>query len=356
VCKSQGGSGALGNGAVVNDTLLFDRVSGPVKALDVARIAGCSETTIHRAFGLDTGISDLFREKIFSISKEIGYVRLDPYGKISKEFLTGKKTIYGTPEYNAELIISLKKSGLSINKISHASGISRRTLRRILLDNNVSTINPQTKFINGLSKARTLALKTLENKKTRFQLKVRSSETRNTIARIIKEYKKGRHIETLCHEYGLSKSIVWSYLGKSFAYKILKAKRIMPFKGAKDKIEINLKSKKYRYEKEMSANVLAYLHKTYPFSKVEPEHLTYKTHSSAGKKGFVCDFFIPDTNEVFEVKQRTTTSSNKALFGQIFVSQSCGYKVNVIFPDDVIISDSTRNILTKNNVDIHTIS
>ena len=196
VCKSQGGSGALGDWAVVSDTLLFDRVSGPVKALDVARIAGCSETTIHRAFGLDTGISDLFREKIFSISKEIGYVRSDPYAKISKEFLTGRKTIYGTPEYNAELIIKLRTNGLSVRKISHASGIGKQTLSKILSDNNVSTINLQTKFINGLSKARTIALKTLQNKKTRFQLKVRSSETRKTIARIIKEYKKGRHIKS----------------------------------------------------------------------------------------------------------------------------------------------------------------
>jgi len=341
---------------VVSDTLLFDRVSGPVKALDVARIAGCSETHIHRAFSLNSNISELFRDKIISISKEIGYVRSDPYGKISKEFLTGKKTNYGTPEYNAELITKLRKSGLSIREISHASGIGRHTLSRILSDNNVSTINPQTKLINGLSKARTLALKTLENKKTRFQLKVRSSETRNTIARIIKEYKKGRHIETLCHEYGLNKSIVWSYLGKSFAYKFLKAKRIMPFKGAKDKIEINLKSRKYRYEKEMTENVRAYLHQLYPFNKVESECLIYKTHSTAGKSGYVCDFLISDTNQVFEVKQRTTTNSNKTLFGQIFVYQSCGKKVGVIFPDDVIISDSTRNILTKNNVDIHTIS
>lgn len=341
---------------MVSDTLLFDRVSGPVKALDVARIAGCSETTIHRAFGLDTGISDIFREKIFSISKEIGYVRSDPYAKISKEFLTGRKTIYGTPEYNAELIIKLRTNGLSIRKISHASGICKQTLSKILSDNNVSTINLQTMFTDGVSKARALALVTLKNKNTRFEIRVKGSKTRKTIAQIIKQYKKGGHIEPLCQQHEIPISIVWNYLSKSLAYTILKARRIRPFSGVKDKIEAHLKSKKYKYEKQMSANVLAYLHKTYPFSKVEPEHLIYKTHSSAGKKGFVCDFFIPDTNEVFEVKQRTTTSSNKALFGQIFVSQSCGYKVNVIFPDDVIISDSTRNILTKNNVDIHTIS
>lgn len=341
---------------VASDSLKLVNTSTRVKAIDVARIVGCSERDVHRAFGLNTRLSDPLRQKIDLISKQIGYVRSDPYARITKEFLTGRKTIYGTPEYNVELIIKLKTSGFSIRKLSHASGISNETLRKILSDNNVSTINPQIIFIDGISKRRTSALKSLKKKHTAFQIKVRGSKIRKTIAQIIKEYKKGRHIETLCHEYQVSKSIIWSYLSKSFAYKILKAKRIMPFKDGKDKTQINLKSKKYRYERQMTENVKAYLHKLYPFNRVESEHLIYKTNSSAGRKGYVCDFLISDTNEVFEVKQRTTSNSNKALFGQIFVSQSCGYKVSVIFPDDVILSDSTRNILSKNNVDIHTIS
>ena len=276
--------------------------------------------------------------------------------KITKEFLTGRKTKYGTPEYNKELIIQLRMSGSSINKISYASGIQCNTISKILSDNNISTGNLQTKFINGISTGRTRVLRALNKKNSKHRMKVRGSQIRSIIAKIIREYKKGGNIEFLCHQHGVNKSTVWNYLYKSFAYQILKAKKIRPFSRARDKNEINLKSKKYKYEKQMTENVAAYLNQLYPFSRVESERLIHETHSSAGKRGYVCDFFIPDTNEVFEVKQRTTTSSNKVLFGQIFVSQSCGHKVNVIFPDDVVISDSTRNILAKNNVDIHTIS
>ena len=92
-----------------------------------------------------------------------------------------------------------------------------------------------------------------------------------------------------------------------------------------------------------------YLNQLYPINKIYPEELIYKTGTSnKGRGGFTCDFLIKDTNEIFEVKQRTTTSSNKTLYGQIFVYQSQGYKVNVILPNDVLVTDSMRHILSKN--------
>jgi hypothetical protein len=341
-----GGSGALGDWAVVK---LSEKINNRAQVW-----LGQARDQKQRAILLQ----ELFIAQQNKIKEETRRESLEQKrcAKITKEFLTGRKTKYGTPEYNKELIIQLRTSGSSINKISYASGIQWNTISKILSDNDISTCNLQTKFINGISTARTKALRALNKKNSKYQMKVRGSQIRNIIAKIIKEYKKGGNIEFLCHQHGVNKNTVWSYLYKSFAYQILKAKKIRPFSRAKDKFEINLRSKKYKYEKQMTENVKAYLNHLYPFNKVQSEHLIYKTHSSKGKRGYVCDFFISDTNEVFEVKQRTTTCSNKTLFGQVFVYQSCGYKVNVIFPDDVVISDSTRNILTKNSVDIHTIS
>jgi lambda repressor-like predicted transcriptional regulator len=323
-----------------------------VTALDVAKIVGCSETSIHRAYGDKDGLSDLLCEKILSVATKIGYKRVDAYAHIPKQFLTGNKTIHGTPEYNLSLLIELKNSGKSVRQISYLSGISTLTLSKIFRNNNISTLNPQTKILNGLSERKRLALRALN----RSQIKIKNSLVRKGIAKIIKGYKNGGSVEALSHEIGLNKSAVWYYLKNSFAYGYLNAKRVRKYSGKKDKYEAPLKSKKYKYEKHMTEAAFDYLNELYPINKIYPEELIYKTGTSnMGRGGFTCDFLIKDTNEIFEVKQRTTTSSNKALYGQIFVYQSQGYKVNVIFPDDVLVTDSVRQILSKNNVDIHQI-
>jgi len=323
-----------------------------VTALDVAKIVGCSETSIHRTYGDRDGIADALCKKILSVARQIGYKRADAYAHIPKEFLTGNKTIHGTPEYNVNLLIGLKNTGKSVRQISYLSGISRQTLLKIFRNNNISTLNPQTKIINGLSKTKRLALRALN----RAQIKTKHSLLRKGIAKIIKGYKNGGCIEGLSHEVGLNKSAVWRYLKHSFAYTYLNAKRVRKYSGKKERCEALLKSKKYKYEKHMTEAVFDYLNQLYPINKIYSEELIYKTNlSSTGRGGFTCDFLIKDTNEIFEVKQRTTTSSNKTLYGQIFVYQSQGYKVNVILPDDVLVSDSMRQILSKNNVDIHLI-
>jgi len=323
-----------------------------VTALDVAKIVGCSENSIHRAYGDRDGIADSLRKKILSVATQIGYKRADAYAHIPKEFLTGNKTIHGTPEYNVNLLIGLKKSGKSVRQISYLSGISTGTLLKIFRNNNVSTLNPQTKIIDGLSKTKRLALRALN----RAQIKTKHSSLRKGIAKIIKGYKNGGCIESLSHEVGLNKSAVWRYLKNSFAYAYLNAKKVRKYSREKERYEAPLKSKKYKYEKHMTEAAFDYLNQLYPINKIFPEELVYKTFSSnRGRRGFTCDFLIKDTNEIFEVKQRTTTSSNKALYGQIFVYQSQGYKVSVILPDDVLVTDSMRQILSKNNVDIHLI-
>ena len=323
-----------------------------VTALDVAKIVGCSETTVHRAYGDRDGISENLCRKILSVANEINYKRIDAYNHIPKEFLTGNKTIHGTPEYNLNLLIQLKKTGKSIREICYLSGISRQTLCKIYKSSDISTLNPQTKIIDGLSERKRLALRSL----SRIEIKTRDSALRKGIAKIIKGYKNGGSIEALSHEVGLNKSAVWRYLKNSFAYGYLNAKRVRKYSGKKDKYEAPLKSKKYKYEKHMTEAAFDYLNELYPINKIYPEELIYKTGTSnMGRGGFTCDFLIKDTNEIFEVKQRTTTSSNKALYGQIFVYQSQGYKVSVILPDDVLVTDSMRQILSKNNVDIHLI-
>ena len=323
-----------------------------VTALDVAKIVGCSETTVHRAYGDKDGISESLCQKILSVANEISYKRIDAYSHIPKEFLTGNKTIHGTPEYNTTFLIQLKNSGKSIRQICYLSGISRQTLCKMFRINNVSTLNPNTKIIDGLSERKRLALRALK----RIEIKTRDSALRKGIAKIIRGYKNGGSIEALSHEVGLNKSAVWRYLKHSFAYTYLNAKRVRKYSKEKEKYEAPLKSKKYKYEKHMTEAAYDYLNQLYPINKIYPEELIYKTGTSnKGRGGFTCDFLIKDTNEIFEVKQRTTTSSNKTLYGQIFVYQSQGYKVNVILPDDVLVADSMRQILSKNNVDIHLI-
>ena len=323
-----------------------------VTALDVAKIVGCSETTVHRAYGDKDGIGENLCRKILSVANEINYKRIDAYSHIPKEFLTGNKTIHGTPEYNTTFLIELKNSGKSIRQICYLSGISRQTLCKIFRLNNISTLNPQTKIIDGLSERKRLALRALN----RIQIKTPDSALRKGIAKIIRGYKNGGSIEALSHEVGLNKSAVWRYLKHSFAYTYLNAKRVRKYSGEKERYEAPLKSKKYKYEKHMTEAAFDYLNQLYPINKIFPEELVYKTFSTnRGRGGFTCDFLIKDTNEIFEVKQRTTTSSNKSLYGQIFVYQSQGYKVSVILPDDVLVTDSMRQILSKNNVDIHLI-
>jgi len=324
-----------------------------VTMMDVAKIVGCSEGTVNRAYGSLGEISEKTRVRILNVAEKLGYERLDKYEGISPEFLTGKKTKYGTPELNTDLLIQLKNSGKSVRQISYLSGASTNTLLKIFRNNNISTLNPQIKIIDGLSERKRLALKALNS----IQIKTRDSALRRGIAKIIRGYRNGGSIEALSHENGLNKSAVWRYLKNSFAYSYLKARRVRKYSRKKDRHEAPLKSKKYKYEKHMTEAAFDYLNQLYPLSKIYSEELIYKTNSSnMGRGGFTCDFLIKDTNEVFEVKQRTTTSSNKALYGQIFVYQSQGYKVSVIFPDDVLVTDSMRHILSKNNVDIHLIS
>jgi lambda repressor-like predicted transcriptional regulator len=323
-----------------------------VTALDVAKIVGCSETSIHRAYGDKDGLTDLLCEKILSVATKIGYKRVDAYAHIPKQFLTGNKTIHGTPEYNVSLLIELKNSGKSVRQISYLSGISTGTLLKIFRNNNISTLNPQTKIINGFSERKRLALRALN----RSQIKIKNSSLRKGIAKVIKGYKNGGSVEALSHEIGLNKSAVWNYLKNSFAYTCLNARRVRKFRGKREGHEAILKSKKYKYEKHMTEAAFDYLNQLYPINKIYSEQLVYKTNlSNSGRGGFTCDFLIKETNEIFEVKQRTTTCSNKTLYGQIFVYQSQGYKVSLILPDDVLVTDSMRQILSKNNVDIHLI-
>ena len=194
--------------------------------------------------------------------------------------------------------------------------------------------------------------KPLKNKIKHTQFTTRGSELRKTLAKIIKGYKNGIPIETICADLNFKKSAAWRYLTKTLSYPILKMRKKRPYSGQKNKCELRFKSKKYVRESHMTENAEAFLKTTLNIHNLEKEKLIYLT-SSSGRKGFTCDFFDPNTNTVFELKQRVTTSSNKSLFGQILVYQATGHKIGVVVPDDVTTTESFRHILNVNEVTLY---
>jgi hypothetical protein len=317
--------------------------------IDIAKIVGCAEKTVDRVYSSPEEVSEKTKTRILQVAKELGYERMDRFGNISSEFLTGNKTRYGTPELNMPLLIALKEQGKSVRQIGKITGIGFNTLLKEFRRHNISTKNPQAILINGLSKTKRLLIQAAKNKS---DFKIKGSELRRNLSKIIKGYRNGVPVETICAELNINKWIAWTHLSKTFSYKILKARKKRKYSGQKNKCEARFKSKKYVRESHMTLNAENFLKTTLNITTLEKEKLIYAT-SSSGRKGFTCDFFDLSSNTVYELKQRTTTSSNKALFGQIFVYKSNGHKVAVIVPDDVTITESFQHILNVNEVILH---
>jgi len=323
-----------------------------VTMMDIAKIVGCAETTIDKVYNSPEEVSEKTKTRILQVAKELGYERVDRFGHISPEFLTGRKTKHGTPELNMPLLIALKEQGKSVREIGRITNIRQTTLLKHFRRHNISTTNPQTILVNGLSKTKRLLIQAAKNKIKHTQFTTRGSELRKTLAKIIKGYKNGIPIETICADLNFKKSAAWRYLTKTLSYPILKMRKKRPYSGQKNKCELRFKSKKYVRESHMTENAEAFLKTTLNIHNLEKEKLIYRT-SSSGRKGFTCDFFDPNTNTVFELKQRVTTSSNKSLFGQILVYQATGHKIGVVVPDDVTITESFRHILNVNEVTLY---
>jgi DNA invertase Pin-like site-specific DNA recombinase len=319
-----------------------------VTMMDIAKIVGCSETTVDRVYNAPDEIAEKTKTKILQVAKELGYERVDRFGHIRPEFLTGKKTKNGTPELNMPLLIALKEQGKSIRQIGRITNIRLPTLLKHFRRYNISTTNPQTILVNGLSKTKRLLIQAAKKKS---EIKTRGSDIRKKLLFIINKYKKGVPVETACAELGIRKSAVWNYLSKSTAYLILKKRKARPWANSKG-YEEHFKSKKYIRESHMTENAEKYI-KNIEIGLIEKEKVIYQTNVGMGRSGFTCDFYASETNTVYELKQRTTTHSNKSLFGQIFIYKTCGHNVAVIFPDDVTITQSLQYALDANHVTVH---
>jgi hypothetical protein len=344
--------------------LLFHPVNnGPVKVfetertsiLKMAKIFGKSVSTIERCLKNSSEISDELKTKVqeFAKNNNFEFTNQKRYEAIKPEFLTGKKDRYGIPQVNEALICQMRRDRMSIENIKRATGIQVGRIAKILKSSGLPTHSLNTKFDEkGLSERQSKAIERHERRMRRLGLKQKNSTIRKKIAAILIEYKKNyTPIEKQIIDLCIPKWTVWKYLKNSFTYKVLKSKNNRKYAGVKDSWEENKKSRKYRYEKHMYPDVRSYLASIFPNSKIEQEACVLKT-STRGRMGFTADFLVKEKNLCIEVKQRTTTSSNKSLYGQIFVFQSKGYQCAALFPSDVVIPNDLSETLTSNGVQI----
>lgn len=344
--------------------LLFHPLNnGPLKSLPpertsiskMAKIFGKSESTIERCLKNNSKMSEILRTKVREFAKinNFEFTNQKRYEAIKPEFLTGKKDRFGIPEINEALICQMRRDRMSIRNIKRVTGIQVNRIAKILKSSGLSTHDLKTKFDEkGLSERQKKAIEAHELRMCRLGLKQRHSTIRKKIAEILLEYKKNyTPIETQIANHGIATGTAWNYIRKSFVYNILKARKPKKYKGQKEKNWKELKSKRYKYEKEMYSDAYLYLKKIFPETIIQREVVISKT-SSAGRGGYSVDFFIKDKNLCVEVKQRTTSCSNKTLYGQMFVYKSKGHSCAAMFPSDIVIPDNLAETLTSNGVQV----
>jgi hypothetical protein len=349
---------------VMTQGLLFHSANnGPLKVLPLAHttisrmatVFGKSESTIERCLKNSIKMSLELRTKVQEYAKinNFEFTNQKRYEAINPDFLTGKKDRYGIPEVNEALILQMRRDRMSIRNIKRISGISKPRISNILKRNNVSTHNLQTQTdAKGLSLRQRNAIKAHNRRINKAELKQKNSLVRKGLATILKEYKsKQTPIERQIDQHGIAKWQAWQYLKNSFAYNILKRRIVRKYSRQKERHEEKRKSKLYRYEKDMYPSVEKYLLSLYPGLQVRKEVCISKT-SNRGREGFTTDFYVCEKNLCIEVKQRTTTCSNKVLYGQIFVYKSKGHKCAALFPHDVYIPPDLTETLTAHGVEI----
>ena len=321
----------------------------------MATLFGKSESTIERCLKNGSEVSAQLKQKVqeFANTHNFQFTNQKRYQLIKPEFLTGKKDEYGIPGVNEALICQMRQQRMSIRNICKLSGICVSRISKILKSSGLATHNLMTKFDEkGLSERQKMAVQKHNRRTERFWLRQKNSPTRIKIATILKEYKKNfTPIETQILDHGIPKWTVWSYLKNSFCYNLLKARNNRKYSGEKDSWEENRKSKKYKFEKHMYPDVRSYLSSVFPDCKIQQEACILKT-TSRGRGGFTADFLVIEKNLCIEVKQRTTTSSNKSLYGQVFVFKSKGFNCAAMFPSDVAIPHDLSETLTSNGVQI----
>ena len=298
-----------------------------VSAKDIAEIVGCSQITVLRALNFPDKVFHDTRLQILDACRILGYKKEDQYKNIKPELIIGKDK-YGTPKLNTQILADLSEKGKSLKEISNITGV------------NVLRLKKEFRLI-GLLDAK-IQFKPYAYIKS--QMHVRGSELRKKLFLIIKRYKNGVPIERACKELGFSARQVTHLLRKSTAYVVLKKRKL--------EIQKHLVSKKYPRESDMTNNAENYI-KNLGIKIIEKEKTVYSTGSGHGKGGYVCDFYAPEINTVYELKQRTVSNSNKCLFGQILVYKTCGHNVSVLFPDDVIVTKSLQHVLDAHKVTVH---
>jgi len=322
----------VGNWAVVIQALMRTKsANSRIKEVTMKHIAdllGCSMTTVHRCYNLPSKVSNDTKIQILDVAQKLGYKREDKYKKVKQEFLTGKNDSYGRPEINIENVNLFRKQGKTIKEISQITGLSVLAISSAFIRHGILERKPRPNYYGYV----------------KSEMNTKGSSFRKKLSQIIKKYKTGIPYSLSCKELGIDRYAAMHVFEKSKAYQILKRR--------KQATQTLLISKKYPFERDMTQNAERYI-KSLGVKTIEKERCLYVTGSGHGKGGFTCDFYASETNTVYELKQRTTTHSNKSLFGQIFIYKTCGHNVAVIFPDDVTITQSLQYALDANQVTVH---
>jgi hypothetical protein len=333
----------VGNGAVVIQALInFTEENQDLKRItmmDIAKIVGCSEGSVGRAYNFPEKIKKELRIKILNIGEKLGYQRMDRFKNIKLEFLTGEKTTDGTPEINIEKLKELRKQGKTLLEIKKITGIGLYTLIKEFRRNGSIT--------ELTSKEIERKQYVIESARIKNEMITRQSDFRKKLAIIIKKAKNGIPLRLTCKHLGVNPYSAMKYFRKSNAYSILKKQ--------KNNYKQNFISKEYKRESDMTESAESYIKKLGCIN-IEKEKPLWAASVGKGWSGFRCDFYIRETNTVFELKQRTTSHSNKSLFGQILIYKTLGHNVSVIFPNDITITRSLQHMLDANQVTVHRLS
>lgn len=372
--KGEGGSGALGNGAVVsvgaptqsclfgaNNQIYFDAsIPRRITQEDVANELGIGVTTVDRCLK-GVGHPDTI-ESVKQAAERLGYKRVYKWASIKQEFIKGQNS-KGRPVIDEQSVVILRKRGKSVRNISSMSGICIKRIKQILKINGESTENFQTIIgCDGLSKAQRHEIEMLKKEKglssENDQFKIKGSKTRILTALIVKEYKNGLGIEAVARKLAICKSFAHRCAGRTRAYVVYKKRRLFGRANLARYTSSFTYSRIYANEKSMLPDVEKKLIEKFSNGLIKKEAPVVSTFYGKKTKHLRADFVVERekiTPLAIEVKYSTDSASLKMLFGQIMVYRSCGFDVQCVFPSDVFLPQFAKNILIGNNVTYWTV-
>jgi len=93
-----------------------------VTSVDVARVAGVSQSVVSRAFSLDSSVADATREKIFAVANQLGYRR----NLLARSLITRRSNLFA-------LVTGALTSTLHLQIIESLTRIAQQRSYRVLL-------------------------------------------------------------------------------------------------------------------------------------------------------------------------------------------------------------------------------